>query len=226
MGRRITRKQLKEDEFVSTMDHLIRRVGEYWKQALAALGAVLVIVFVWWMIGQWSGKQADAASGKLNQAVTAYQEAVAQGGDGDLADAEAGFAAVIEEYGRTDQAEVAKLYQARIQLGRGETDSARATLVHLVSRHKDDAIGRLAALDLVRLRTASGQGAEVAAELEKMVVGRSSQLPRDVALFELGEVFIAEHKPDQAREYFQKLVDEFPESAYVAQARQRLGELG
>ena len=226
MGRRITRKQMKQDEFVSTMDQLIRRFGEYWKVGLAGLVAVLVIVFVWWMIGQWSGKQADAASEKLSQVVTAYQEAVARGGATDLSKAEAGFAEVIEEYGRSGQADVARLYQARIQLGRGETDTARATLVQLVNRHKDDAIGRLAALDLVRLRAASGQGAEVAAELEKMVVGRNTQLPRDVALFELGEVFIAEQKPDQAREYFQKLVDEFPESPYVAQARQRLGELG
>jgi len=226
MGRRITRKQMKQDEFVSTMDHLIRRFGEYWKPALAALAGVLLIVFIWWMIGQWSGKKADAASEQLSQAVTAYQEALAQDAGGNLTDAEAGFAAVIEEHGRTDQADFAKLYQARIQLGRGDVDTARATLVQLVNRHKDDALGRLAALDLVRLRTASGQGAEVAAELEKMVVGRNSQLPRDVALFELGEVFIAEQKPDQAREYFQKLVEEFPESPYVAQARQRLGELG
>ncbi|RLE26187.1 MAG: hypothetical protein DRJ65_06070 [Acidobacteria bacterium] len=226
MGRRITRKQMKQDEFVSTMDHLIRRFGEYWKQALAVLGAVLLMVFIWWMIGQWSGKQADAASEQLSLAVTVYQEALAQDGGGNLTDAEAGFAEVIEEHGRTDQADIARLYQARIQLGRGEIDTARATLVQLVNRHKDDALGRLAALDLVRLRTASGQGAEVAAELEKMVVGRNSQLPRDVALFELGEVFVAEQKPDQAREYFQKLVDEFPESPYVAQARQRLAELG
>jgi TolA-binding protein len=72
----------------------------------------------------------------------------------------------------------------------------------------------------------SGQGAEVAKELEAMVVGRDNQLPRDVALFELGEVFRGEQKIDQAREYYQKLVDEFPESPYLSQARQRLSELG
>jgi predicted negative regulator of RcsB-dependent stress response len=226
MGRRITRKQLKEDEFVSTMDRLIRQFGDYWKPALAALVAVLVIVFIWWMVGQWSDSRADEASARLNEVIKSYQEAMAPGASGDVSEAEAGFAEIISEYGRTTQADVARLFEARIQLGRGESDTARATLVQLVNRHKDDAIGRLAALDLVKLRSASGQGAEVAAELEKMVVGRNTQLPRDVALFELGEVFVAEQKPDQAREYFQKLVDEFPESPYVSQARQRLGELG
>ena len=226
MGRRITRKQMKQDEFVSTMDSLIRQFGGYWKPALVALGTVLVAVFVWWTFGQWSDSRVDAASARLNEVITAYQEAVTQDGSGDLAEAEAGFADVIEEYGRTPQGDIARLFQARIELGRGETDSARATLVQLVNRHKDDALGRLASLDLVRLRTASGQGAEVATELEKMVVGRNTQLPRDVALFELGEVFIAEHKPDQARESSQKLVKKYTESGYVAQARQRLDELG
>ena len=226
MGRRITRKQLKEDEFVSTVDRLIRQFGEYWKQAVAALGALLVVVFVWWAVAQWSGSQADAASAKLAEAVSTYEEAVAQGGTGDIAAAEAGFNEVVDQYGRTVSADIARLYQARIKLGKGQTDEAKTILVRLADRHEGDPLGRLAALDLVRLRTASGQGAEVAVELEKMVVGRDARLPRDVALFELGEVFVAEQKPDQAREYYQKLVDEFPESPYVSQARQRLNELG
>ena len=99
-------------------------------------------------------------------------------------------------------------------------------LSHGVSRHPDDALGRVAAQELLRLRVASGQGAEVAKELEAMVVGRDTQLPRDAALFQLGEVFVEEQKLDQAKEYFQKLVDEFPESPYRAQAQQRLTELG
>ncbi len=143
-----------------------------------------------------------------------------------MTEAEEGFREVVEQYGRTAQGDVSRLYLARIALSRGETDDARAMLVRLADRHEDDALGRLVTLDLVRLRVASGQGTEVAAELEAMVVGRKNQLPRDVALYELGEVFLEEHDPDQAREYFQKLVDEFPESPFGAKARQRLTELG
>ncbi len=76
MGRRITRKQLKGDEFVSTVDHLIRRFGEYWKPAAAALGAVIVVVFLWWVGGQWSGSRADKASAQLQVAIDSYQTAM------------------------------------------------------------------------------------------------------------------------------------------------------
>lgn len=226
MGRRITRKQLKEDEFVSTVDQLLRRFGEYWKPAAAALGAVLVVVFLWWVGGQWSGSRADKASVQLQVAIDSYQTAMMLQPPGDLTEAEQGFREVIEQYGRTSQGDVSRLYLARIALSRGEIDDARASLVRLADRHEDDALGRLVTLDLVRLRVASGQGTEVAAELEAMVVGRKNQLPRDVALFELGEVFLEEHDADQAREYFQKLVDEFPDSPFGAKARQRLTELG
>lgn len=226
MGRRITRKQLKEDEFVSTVDQLVRQFGQYWKPATAILAVVLVGVLVWWTVGQWSGSREEAAAFELNQVLTTYQDAMAQGDAPDLSEAEAGFRKVIDAYGRTTQADIARLFLARIELSQGQEDQARTALVRLSERHKGNALGRLAALDLVRLRASSGQGAEVAAELEKMVVGRRSDLPRDVALFELGEVYVMEKKADQAREYFQTLVDEFPESPFVPQARQRLGELG
>jgi len=225
MGR-ITRKKLKEDEFVSTVDELIRRARDYWKPAAAALGAVLAGIFLWWVANQWSASRTEEASNQLQKAVEIYTQATTAGSGGDLSDAEAAFEGVIEDFGSTAQGDVARLYQARIALSQGETDSARSMLVKLRDRHKGNALGRLAALDLVKLRASSGQGAEVAKELEAMVVGRDDQLPRDVALFELGEVFRSERKIDQAREYYQKLVDEFPESPYLSQARQRLEELG
>jgi len=81
-------------------------------------------------------------------------------------------------------------------------------------------------LDLVHLRVATGQGAEVSAELEAMAIGQDTRLPRDVALWELGELYLAEDNSAQALIYYQRLVDEFPESPYRGRAGQRITELG
>ena len=124
------------------------------------------------------------------------------------------------------QADMARLYLARIALGRGQTDDARPALVDLSRRHPDDVIGQLASFDLIKLRIALGEGAEVAAELETMVSGQSVGLPRDAALYQLGELLADEGRPDSARPYFEQLVEEFPESPYLANARQWLAELG
>ncbi|HSL19144.1 MAG TPA: tetratricopeptide repeat protein [Methylomirabilota bacterium] len=230
MARRITRKQLKQsDEFVSTVDSMVQWTSENWRAIALAIAGVCVVAAGWWLVGAWSASRAADASYALSQAIETYEGTDITGQlepAGDPAAAEAQLLEVIDRFGRTDQADMARLYLARIHFDRGDTEAARDLLVGLAERHRDDAIGRLATLDLVHLRIAAGQATEVALELEAMVVGSNPRLPRDVALYELGKLYVAEQKPDQAREYFQKLVDEFPESPYQGQARQQLQELG
>lgn len=230
MARRITRKQLKQsDEFVSTVDSMVQWTSENWRAIALAIAGVCVVAAGWWLVGTWSASRGADASYALSQAIETYEGTDITGQlepAGDPAAAEAQLLEVIDRFGRTDQADMARLYLARIHFDRGDTEAARDLLVGLAERHRDDAIGRLATLDLVHLRIAAGQATEVALELEAMVVGSNPRLPRDVALYELGKLYVAEQKPDQAREYFQKLVDEFPESPYQGQARQQLQELG
>lgn len=230
MARRITRKQLKQsDEFVSTMDMVLQWLADNWRPIAAGVAGVSVAAAIWWMLGLWNDSRSEDASYALNHAVTVYEGEDNLGqliptGDPDAAEVE--FLQVIEHYGRTEQADMARVYLARIYFDRNETDQARDLLVGLAERHRGNTIGRIATLDLIHLRIAAGQAAEVAAELETMVVGANPALPRDVALYELGQLYMAEHDQVRAGEYFQKLVDEFPESPYGNLARMRLMEIG
>jgi len=230
MARRITRKQLKQDdEFVSTMDTVVEWFGENWRPIAGALAAVCAVVVIWWLVGLWNRSKAEDASLALAHAVTTYEgtESVGQlEPAGDIEAAETEFLEVIDAYGSTDQADMARVYLARIHFDRGEIDAARDLLVGLTERHRDNAIGRLATLDLIHLRIAAGQASEVAVDLEAMVTGSDPRLPRDVALYELGQLYLAEQDAAKAAEHFQQLVDQFPESPYVNLARQRLMEIG
>ena len=181
------------------------------------------------MFGLWQDSRNEDASYALNHAVTVYEGEHNLGQlipTGDPAAAEVEFLQVIEHYGKNNQADMARVYLARIYFDRNETDAARDLLVGLAERHRGDTIGRIATLDLIHLRIAAGQATEVAAELEAMVTGANPSLPRDVALYELGQLYMAEQNQAQAGEYFQKLVDEFPESPYGNLARARLTEIG
>jgi predicted negative regulator of RcsB-dependent stress response len=230
MARRITRKQLKQsDEFVSTMDTVMQWLGGNWRPIIGAIAAVAVIALVWWMVGLWQHSRAEDASYALQHAVKVYEGEENAGqlepaGDPEAAETE--FLKVIEHYDTNPQADMARIYLARIHLDRGETDAARDLLVGVADRRRGDAVGRLATLDLIHLRIASGQATEVAVELEAMVAGADIRLPRDVALYELGQLYLAEQDPEQASDYFQKLIDEFPESPYVNLARRHLTEIG
>jgi TolA-binding protein len=218
MGRRITRKQLKQDEFVSTMDRVLHWLGDNWRPVVAGVGAVSVAALLWWVGTSWSSSRADKASFLLYQAMLAYEE--------EADDAEAKLQEVVDRYGGSDQADIARIYLARGMMEEGDTEGARDLLVNIVERHPADAVGRVATLDLIHLRLASGQTAEVVQELEAMVAGARRGLPRDAALYELGELHLRSKDYEQARQYFEKLVEEFPESPYTGGARRRIGELG
>ena len=230
MGRRITRKQLKkDDEFVSAAEVIFRWIANNAKALAAGIAAVVVVALLWWAASGWMSSRSADASLLLHHATRTFEGEPTQGSmvpAGDLEAAEAEFQQVIDSHGRTEQADMARLYLARIALGRGQTDEARTALVELAQKHGDDLIGRLANLDLINLRIASGQGAEVAADLEAMVMGQGAGLPRDAALYRLGELFVEEGQPEKARTYLEMLVEEFPESPFLPNARQRLLELG
>lgn len=230
MGRRITRKQLKQDdEFVSAAEWIFRWIADNRRALMVGIGAVMAAAVVWWGGNAWIGSRTDDASLLLHHAVQTFEGESVAGSlvpGGDVAAAEVQFRQVIDSYGRSDQADMASLYLARIALSRGQVDEARATFVELSQGHGDDLIGRLATLDLIDLRIASGQGAEVAGDLEAMIVGQRQGLPRDAALFKLGELFVTSGEPERARTYFERLVEEFPESPYLMNARLKLEELG
>jgi len=230
MGRRITRKQLKkDDEFVSAAELIFRWISDNWRPLAAGIGAVSIVALLWWAANLWLGTRTDEASLLLHQATATFEGEATAGSlipAGDVEAAEQQFQQIIDSYGRTDQADMARLYLARIALSRGDTEAARTAFVDLSQRHSDDVIGRLASLDLINLRVASGQATEVMGELEAMVTGQSRALPRDLALYRLGEISAGEGQSDRARQYFEQLVEEFPESPYLVNARQRLSELG
>jgi len=225
--RRLTRKKLKQDEFVSGVDKIMRWLMENWRPVAVGLAALTAVFLIAWGAANWMGSREDAASWSLHEAVTAYQEQQEKAGDPAASvESRAAFEKVIDKYGRTKEADVARIYLARLDFEAGKVEEARSALEKVARRHKGDALGAVATLDLIHMRVASGQASEVIGQLRAMATGQDESLPRDVALFELGSAYEAEKDPAQAREYFQKLIDEFPKSPYVRTARQKLVELG
>ena len=226
--RRLTRKKLKQDEFISVVDEMVSWITDNWRPLAAALGAVCLVAVIWWGVTLFGHSRTEKAAYDLYQAVQLLEGSQSPDNpvkpDPDAAKVK--LQAIVDQYGRSDQADVARVYLGRMATDNGDTDTASQLFRKVAQRHRGDAIGRLATLDLIHLRVSLGQGAEVASELQAMAAGSDRRLPRDVALYELGSLFLKEQKPERAREYFQKLVDDLPDSPYQPQAQQRLRELG
>jgi TolA-binding protein len=233
VGRRLTRKQIKQDQFISLFDQIVHWAQENWREALVGLGVVVGAAFLWWGATALLGSRTDAAADALAEAVTKYTAPVGSGAPADakikfttdserLAEAERAFQQVKSRYWLTPQSRIASFYLGRIALDRGDQTQAMRLLGEVASRRSNDPSVRLATLTLIQLRVDKGEAAQVASELEAMASGKDPRLPRDVAVYELARLWEHEGKPDEANKLYRKLVEDFPDSAYRAEAQQRL----
>jgi outer membrane protein assembly factor BamD (BamD/ComL family) len=233
VGRRLTRKQIKKDEFISLVDRGIHWMGGNWRQAAMGLGAVLGVALVYWGVTALLGSRKDAAAHAVAQALESYDAPVGNAAQPDakikfatdaerLAAAEKAFQAVKSRYWLTPQVSVAELFLARIAADRGDQAQAVRLLGEITSHRSSDPVVRLAMLDLIRIRVAKGEGMQLVKELESMAAGKDPRLPRDAALYQLARVWEQVGKPEEASKLYRKLVEDFPDSPYRPDAQQRI----
>lgn len=239
MSDRLSRKDIKrQDTFQVTMGRGLEMVQAYRRQLvlLAGLLVLIVVAAIGWFI--YVETVEDDAQALLAEAIEVRSAPVDEGGaeagtaDGGLsfASAEARrersralFGQVVEEYGASDAADVARVYLAEIAATEGDTEGARELWGDFLDEHPDHMLGAQVRLNLYALQRSEGRGEEVVAELEQMVDDDDPALPRDVALFELAVTLEALGREDEATARYQRLVDEFGQSPYAMEARQKVG---
>jgi tetratricopeptide (TPR) repeat protein len=237
VGRRLTRKQIKQDQFVSFVDRGMHWLNQNWRQAAIGLGAVLAVALIWWGGSAYLSGRTGAASQALAKALEIYEAPVGSAAPpgapvtfatdaARLDAAQKAFQAVKSRYWLTPQTRMAELFLARIAVDRGDQAKALELLTSITSRHSSDPIVRLAMLDLIRLRVARGEGLQLVSQLEAMASGKDPRLPRDAALFQLAEIWNHEGKRDEAGRLLRKLVEDFPDSPYRLEAQQQLSAGG
>ncbi len=132
--------------------------------------------------------------------------------------------AVRDGYGSTSSGRLASVYLGQIAAAEGDTAKARELWTsYLEAAGRDHAVAIGVQLNLYSLDRAEGRGEELAADLRDAAAAESSPLPMDALLFELGATLAQLGDEAGARESFQRVVAEFPDSGYAARARRQLG---
>jgi hypothetical protein len=72
---------------------------------------------------------------------------------------------------------------------------------------------------------AEGKAADAAATFQALATDSNSQLPVDGVLMQFGRASVVAGKKDDATRAFTRVVDEFPQSLYVTEAKERLVDL-
>ena len=238
MNERLSRKDIKKevqhDQFAENVQRSIEYVYGNLKTILVAAGVIALLVVLVVLVSLWRSARYQEGVRELAYAQRVYDApaGVAEPTPEDprepsFADEETRrsrakglFEQVVDRHGG-ELEQVANLYLAQIALTEG--DAERATTLWQELADGDDAIAQQARLNLLAARREGGEAEAVAQELESMLDASDPPLPLDVVLFELAETYEQLDQTDEATAAYQRILDEFPDSAYRPAAEERAG---
>ena len=201
--RKLSRKELKEDEVLSFVQKVGSWFMKYWKPlvygSLSVLGIfILSFIFVAW-------RQSTE-----NHAAKILTGAMADGAvDQDT------VARVASKYKSTRAGKAAQLLQA---LKEDVTDEARRKDLLKVLSGMDDEILRSITIQNVVMLYINDR---LYREAEDFIQDRGVRIPEDLKLYLLGRIAESNNRIDLAKEHYDRVSEEFEDSPIAAKARMR-----
>jgi hypothetical protein len=233
------RHDLKHDKFVDEIGALSSKARENQRILLLIAGGLIAVAVIVYGIFFFRSNQEEKGQKALATAIETFDaqvgEAPAQPQPGQtvpkfktedekIAAAEKQFKAVQSQHSGTDASDIAGLYLARIAASRGDVKTARPLLEKFVSEHKDHVLVGGARFSLYQMRIESGEAAQVEIELNgELSKQAESQLPTDSILVLLGQAYATTGDAQKSRDMYRRIVSEFPESSFVAEAQRHVG---
>jgi len=243
MNERVTRKDMKKDEFASAVGRGVEYAEGHVKPIIFGIGGAVLLAVVGFLIYGFVGHRSDAAGDALATAVkvnsaqlnatdpkpndpkdpTFVDEAARR------AKAKAMFEKVRSDYGHTDAADIAGVYLAQIAMTEKKPEDVCKLWSAFVDVHPDSMLAGEARINLIHLDRGNGASKEKLEELAQRLKAMQGQskppLPEDVILNELGATYEQLGRKDDATQAYKRILDEFPQSAYRTSASQRMSAL-
>ncbi|MGH9462477.1 MAG: tetratricopeptide repeat protein [Vicinamibacteria bacterium] len=130
------------------------------------------------------------------------------------------FQSVAQQYGSLAQAREARYYAALCQVGLGAIDDAQALLEEVV-RKRGDLLYSVASQTLATVKSQKGDYTGAADIYRAMVDDPQDPLPKDQLLFSMAQQLEKGDRLEEARQAYQRFLDEYPQSLLRAEAEQR-----
>lgn len=234
------RHRLKENELSHVLTDASTRVRDNRSTVSLALGLVILVLVAAGVYWAWNTRRETRAQTLLSDAIMVVQSPIEEPKAGAKptagsfptirARAEAAltkFTAVFDAYPST-KAGIAARYHAAAALGMLDRPADAATRYQEVADRAGggDFYGRMARLGVVEANAQAKQYDRAISAAQALVDNTSDEvIPRDALLMELGRVQAAAGKKAEARQTLDKVITEFPQSAYINEAKQLLSTL-
>jgi tetratricopeptide (TPR) repeat protein len=222
---KLTRHQLKEqDEITTSLQRVTDMVVARQKEVmigLLALAVILIGVLGW---RYYSSSRNAAAQVQLGEAIRIYNDTTNIKSDKEryertIAEAQKTY----DQYKSLPAGSIAQYYIGLSQDGLGETAKAVETLQQIV-QSGDASAKPVAHFAIGAIYKKHGDN-QKAIEVFKQLYEKG-EYSKAAAAFELATVYEAEKQVDQAKEFYQKVITDYPESPFRASADEGLKRLG
>ena len=221
----MTRHELKEqDEITTSLQKFTDFVVLHKKEVTTALTAAAVLAIVVFGYGYYRSNRNANAQAQLSQAINTFNDTVNIKSDKEryektIVEAQKTY----DQYRSSPIANIALYYVALSQEGLGDTAKATQTLQH-VAEAGDPSIKGVAQFATGAIYKKHGE-TQKAIDVYKQIYDRGGYSKAAVA-YELASLYEANKQPDQAKDFYQKLVSEFPDSPFRQNADDALKRLG
>ena len=233
----VTREDLKRNELEEALGKGIHYAEDHKRMLIWGVGGVVGVALLVAGIFLWIGSRKDGANELLGKALLVDgAEVVASGANpADVvrptfasesarrARAKELFAELDDRYGSTATGRVAKLYLAQIAIAENDSEKAKQLWRAFLDAEPSGALSATARVNLYKLDREQGRGTELIGELQKMIELADKPLPADVILYQLALTYEALGKSDDAKASWRRIMDEYPQSPYTADAQREAG---
>lgn len=237
MSQRLSRKEIKRDGFMESMGDALEWVQENIRTLIGIVAAVIVVAILIVLYLGYAERRNARADESFAQALEIYQSPVdpiaANPDDPDSPTfaspsarserAKEMFQATVDEFGRSDAALIASSYLGQIAADQGDLDQARSHWEGFLAKGADHALAIEVQVNLMALDRSSGQGNDLVTRLRAMLSGPDAGLPPDLLWYQLALTLEKLDRQEEANEAFQRIIDEYPRSAFAPAARARTG---
>ena len=245
MADKLTRKELlkKDDAFLAAAGESAKWLTEHRTQVIAGSVAVVAVLLGIWGLVEYQGKRDHDASALFNRGLQLLDAAVLPPDSKDAPkpdDADAPtfandtdklkavrdqFQKVVDQAGSSGVATLALFVVADTNQKLGDKEAAERQFVALADRlAPKDSLHFLASERAAYLQEARGDTDGALKSLGR-VANVQGGFYRDYATFHQARLYAAKGETERARNLFERIEKEFPESSVLDKARDRLNEL-
>jgi tetratricopeptide (TPR) repeat protein len=236
--KRAERQRLKQNDLGELTRQVQEVLAERQRDLAWIIGVVLVVGVAALGYWAWHQREQQGAQRLLADAMVVAEArigppAAATGGTGltfptERERAQAAltkFKAAADAYPTSDAGLFARFQEASTQVVLGNPAEAAKTYQVVIDRAGNRLIGQTARLGLAAAHARGGQFDQAITTYKELAQRKDGGLPIDGILMELGRVYRDAGRAGEAQQTFNRLIEEFPDSPFNADAKRELDAL-